>query len=87
MRTRGTGGLLKVGYQQAAVLGGWTAEINRQRVVITAAVQSIDSFWYARDRFDVVLRVESRTWIWRNVSRQSDSPLTLIASGAPESAR
>lgn len=88
MRLRGTGGTVAVGYQRAGAIGAWSAEwSDLDRITLTIEIVNADAYWIAQDPLDVAVDLGGRQWRWRHVQRLSAEPLTLIASGMPESVR
>lgn len=76
MRASGSAGLLRVGYQQAAVLGQWTVELEHRlprAYVLRARILSEHSFWITQRPIDVVLRLAGVDWIWRDIGMERDA--------------
>lgn len=88
MKASGLSGELRVGYQPAAILGEWTAEITHGSVV-EARVNRVDSFWITQSPISLVLHVgEHQRFRWDGVQPQfSNGSLKIEVATRPRVVR
>lgn len=91
MTITGTEGKLKVGFQDAAMLGTWelthSAEtLNNQWSDVSAKVSRIDEFWYTQRPMVLGLWMRRSWWVWSDTEVEFDGikTVTIRVKGNPE---
>ena len=89
MKANGYGGAIRVGYQQAARVIGWSLDVTPTvpmiRFAITAAVRSVDPFWMTQAPLALDLRFGIFHWRWDSVTLKGieDGTALMLVFGRP----
>jgi hypothetical protein len=88
VRIRGSGGIVRIGYQTAAQVGDWT--LTRTQTTPEPAYQAeatlidADAFWVQQRPMDLELTIGRRRWVWAGLQPDiAAQSLTVALVGGP----
>jgi len=82
---RGKSGELRAGYQQAAVLGRWSATRDSDGGwTVEAQPEHVHDFWITYQPLDCVLQVGTDRWRWREVEILDKAAMSFRLVGEAE---
>lgn len=65
MQLYGVSGELRVGYQQAALLGKWEMQVPTSlENVFEATLRQVDEYWITQRPLILVLHINAKQWRW-----------------------
>lgn len=94
MRASGQHGELRVGYQQAAVLGAWEITPSpapgppAPTFALRAQITHENQYWITQAPFSLALSLGPSEWVWHNVAlRRDGTELQVDLHGSPQVVR